>query len=83
MIANWFAIGLALKLDDKDDLNPEWTFHIGATLTTAASAVIEIMNPATQPAIVKRDVAGAISLGADSVAIEASLWAHVLLVTSV
>jgi hypothetical protein len=33
MIVNWFAIGLAgtLKLDTKDDLNPEWTFNIDAS----------------------------------------------------
>jgi hypothetical protein len=51
MIVNWFAIGLTLKLDAKDDLNPD---NIGAALTTAASSVIEIINPAsTKPALVK------------------------------
>jgi hypothetical protein len=69
MIANWFAIGLTLRLDDKDDVDPKWTFHIGAALTTAASAVIEIISSATKPAIVKWNVTGAITLHVDSVAI--------------
>jgi hypothetical protein len=58
-----------LKLDAKDDLNPEWTFNIGAALTTAASSVIEIINPANTTAIVKWNATGAITLGADSVSI--------------
>jgi hypothetical protein len=65
------AIGVTgtLKLDAKDDLNPEWTFNIGAALTTAAASVVEIINPANNTAIVNWSINGAVTLGVDSVII--------------
>jgi hypothetical protein len=41
-----------LKLDAKDDLNPESTFIIGAALTTAGAFVVEIINPANNTAAI-------------------------------